>query len=111
RSFARHLTDDLLRVVAARGGVIGVWPIARQPGAPLDDFLADLRHVVRVAGIAHAAIATDMTGLQTFTAIPTYRDVGALPAALLASGFTEDETRQLLGGNALRVIAEALRAG
>ncbi|MBI1735927.1 MAG: membrane dipeptidase, partial [Candidatus Rokubacteria bacterium] len=46
RSFARHLTDDLLRVVAARGGVIGVWPIARQPGAPLDDFLADLRHVV-----------------------------------------------------------------
>ena len=29
RPFARHLSDDLLRAVAARGGVIGVWPLTR----------------------------------------------------------------------------------
>jgi membrane dipeptidase len=110
RDFKRHLDDDLLRLVGARGGVIGVWPIARQAGAPLDDFLADVRHVVRVAGLDHTAIATDMSGLRSFTAIPTYREIVALPAALLASGFSEAETRQLLGGSAMRVVGQSLTA-
>ena len=110
RGFRRHLDDDLLRLVGARGGVIGVWPIARQAGGPLDDFLADVRHVVGVAGLDHTALATDMSGLRSFTSIPTYREVAALPAALLANGFSEAETRQLLGGNAIRVVRQALTA-
>jgi len=50
RPFARHLSEDLLRAVAARGGVIGVWPLTRGHPAPLDQFLADLRHVKGVVG-------------------------------------------------------------
>jgi membrane dipeptidase len=108
RPFARHLSDDLLRAVAARGGVIGVWPLARVHPAPLDQFLADLRHVKGVVGIDHTAFATDMTGMSTFTAILTYPEFAAVPAALLAGGFTEEDCRKLLGGNALRVVESAL---
>jgi membrane dipeptidase len=90
--------------------VIGVWPLARQHPSPLDQFLADLRHVVRVAGIDHVGIATDMTGMATFTAILTYSEFAAVPAALLAAGFTEDEAKKLLGGNALRVVETGLLA-
>ncbi|MGH7320146.1 MAG: dipeptidase [Candidatus Rokuibacteriota bacterium] len=110
RRYARHLSDDLLRTVAARGGVIGVWPLVRQRPAPLDQFLADLRHVVQVAGIDHVGIATDMTGLATSTAILTYAEFAAVPAALLAGGFSEGEARKLLGDNALRVVEAALAA-
>ena len=108
RPFARHLSDDLLRAVAARGGVIGVWPLTRGRPAPLDQFLADLRHVKGVVGIDHTAFATDMTGMSTFTAILTYPEFAAVPAALLAGGFTEEDCRKLLGGNALRVVESAL---
>jgi membrane dipeptidase len=108
RPFARHLSDDLLRAVAARGGVIGVWPLTRRHPAPLDQFLADLRHVKDVAGIDHTAFATDMTGMSTFTAILTYPEFAAVPAALLAGGFTEEDCRKLLGGNALRLVESAL---
>ena len=80
RPFARHLSDDSPRAVAARGGVIGVWPVARAHPAPLDQFLADLRHVKGVAGIDHTAFATDMTGMSTFTAILTYPEFAAVPA-------------------------------
>ena len=110
RAFARHLPDDLLRAVAARGGVIGVWPIARSRPATLDDFIADLRHVQKVAGIDHTAFATDMTGMSTFTAILTYPEFAAVPAALLTAGFSEEDCRKLLGANAARVVDASLAA-
>jgi membrane dipeptidase len=108
RSYARHLPDDLLRAVAGRGGVIGVWPLVRQRPASLAQFLADLHHVRRIAGIEHTALATDMTGLSTFTAILSYEEFSAVPAALLASGFSEDDCRRLLGGNVLRLVESVL---
>jgi membrane dipeptidase len=111
RPYARHLSDDLLRAVAARGGAIGVWPVATRHPAPLDQFLADLRHVKQVAGIDHTAFGTDMTGLATFTAILSYAEFAAVPAALLAAGFTEEDCRKLLGGNARRVVESALSGG
>lgn len=108
RSYARHLPDDLLRAVAARDGVIGVWPLVRQRPAPLDQFLADLHHVRRIAGIDHTAFATDMTGMAGFTAVLTYEEFAAVPAALLASGFSEDDCRKLLGGNVQRLVESVL---
>lgn len=109
RPFARHLDDDLQRAVAARGGLIGVWPLAPRP-AGLERFFDDLAHVRRVAGIDHVAIGTDMAGLSTFTALPTHRELAPLPAALLARGFPEPEIRQMLGGNAVRLLEAVLRS-
>ena len=85
-----------------------MWPLTRGRTASLDQFLADLRHVKGVVGIDHTAFSTDMTGMSTFTAIPTYPEFAAVPAALLAGGFTEEDCRKLLGGNALRVVESAL---
>jgi membrane dipeptidase len=111
RPCARHLTDDELRAVAAKGGVVGVWPLARQHPEPLEQaFLPYVRHVARVAGIDHMGIATDMTGMATYTSVLTYTEFAAVPAALLASGFSEGETRKLLGENVLRVVEQSLGA-
>ena len=49
-----------------------------------------------------------MTGMSTFTAILTYPEFAAVPAALLAGGFTEEDCRKLLGGNAQRVVESVL---
>jgi membrane dipeptidase len=109
RGFARHLADDQLRAVAAAGGVVGIWPLARRP-AGIGQWLDDLDHARRVAGVEHVGIGTDMTGLAGFTALPDYRALPALPAALLARGWTAAHVGQVLGGNLLRVF-EAVSAG
>jgi membrane dipeptidase len=106
----RHLSDDDMRSVAAKGGVVGIWPLARSHPAPLDQFLADLRHVRATIGIDHVSFATDMTGMANETAILTYAEFAAVPAALLAAGFSEDDARKILGANVLRIVAESLPA-
>jgi membrane dipeptidase len=105
RSVQRHLDDDLLRLVAARGGVIGVWPMSARPDG-LGQWLSEIDHVRRVAGIDHVGIGTDMAGLSTFTVLPAYRGFPALPAALLTRGYAESDVRKILGGN-LRRLFEA----
>lgn len=105
----RHLSDELMREVAARGGVVGIWPLARPP-AGLEQLVAELDHVRRLVGVEHVGIGTDVAGLRASTSIPTHRELAPLPAALLAAGFAEAEVRLVLGGNALRVF-EAVTAG
>jgi ATP-dependent Clp protease ATP-binding subunit ClpC len=109
-SVRRHLSDDDMRAVAARGGVIGIWPLVRARPAPLDGFLADLRHAATTVGIDHVMFATDMTGMSTETAILTYTEFAAVPAALLAAGFSESDARKILGANLLRVMEQSLPA-
>lgn len=105
RRLPRHLDDDLLRAVAAKGGVIGVWPLALT--GRTDSFFEEIAYVRGVVGIDAVGVATDMAGLSTFTSIPTYREFAAVPGALLARGFSEAELRKLLGGNVQRVFEAA----
>jgi membrane dipeptidase len=110
RALRRHLDDGLLRAVAARGGVIGVWPLTNRPEIDgTATFLDDIAYVRGVVGSEHVAVGTDMAGLSTFTSIPTYREFAPIPAALLGRGFTETEVRLLLGGNVQRVLQASLR--
>jgi membrane dipeptidase len=108
RDVPRHLGDDLLRLVAGRGGVVGVWPMAARP-AGLGQWLDDIDHVRRVAGIDSVGLGTDMAGLSTFTVLPTYRGFPELPAALLARGYAAADVGKILGGN-LRRLFEATAA-
>jgi membrane dipeptidase len=105
RKLPRHLDDDLLRAVAAKGGVIGVWPLALT--GQTNSFFEEIAYVRGVVGIDAVGVGTDMAGLSTFTSIPTYREFAAVPAALLARGFSEEELRKLLGGNVQRVFEAA----
>src|SRR6266542_1672282 len=98
----RHLSDDLLQAVASRGGLIGIWPLARTP-AGVEQLIAEVDYVRRLVGVEHVGIGTDMAGLAS-SSIPTYREFAPLPAALLARGFSGADTRRVLGGNFLRLF-------
>jgi membrane dipeptidase len=108
RRSRRHLTDELLRAVAAKGGVIGVWPMTAT-GGTLDGFARELAYVRGVVGVDHVGVGTDMAGLAASTSMPTYREFRPLPAALLAVGFAEGDVRKVLGANVARVF-EAVAA-
>jgi membrane dipeptidase len=59
----RNKTDEALRALADRGGVIGIYQINPYLGAnernTLDDYLRHVHHAVRTAGIDHVGIGSD----------------------------------------------------
>ena len=102
----RNLTDEEIRGVARTGGVIGIgyWEGAVCSTDPRATAKA-IRHVRDLVGIGHVALGSDYDGATTVR-FDTSRLV-QVTQALLDEGFTADEIRAAMGGNAVRV----LRAG
>jgi len=105
-------TDAEIKAIAATGGAIGIilmnyWlsPLKLKQGLHL--VVETARRIKDQGGIETVAIGTDFDG---FTDPPDdVRDMADLPnvtEALLRGGFTEGETRLILGGNALRVLRQ-----
>ena len=102
RKYTRYIYADHARLIASTGGVIGVWPAGR---GNLEKWTRRFRKLADVVGPEHLAVATDMDGLRN----TAFDDYGALPdiaAALLAAGFSKNETAGILGGNFMRVFRE-----
>jgi membrane dipeptidase len=59
----RNKTDEALRVLADRGGVIGIYQINPYLGAnernTLDDYIRHIDHAVKIAGADHVGIGSD----------------------------------------------------
>jgi membrane dipeptidase len=103
----RNLTDDEIRGVARTGGVIGIgfWEAAVCDTSPRAVARA-MRHVRDLVGAQYVALGSDFDGSTT-----TRFDASQLvqvTQALINEGFTPDEIRAVMGGNALRVIRAGL---
>ena len=105
----RNLTDEQLRGLASKGGVIGVTfvPAFIDEKAPsLSRLLDHIDHIVEVAGIDHVGLGSDFDGGGTLL-----RDVTELPKitrGLLERGYEEGEVKKILGENFQRVLLEVL---
>ena len=100
---SRLISPEHARVVAATGGVIGVWPPASiYPTLPA--MAAGIARMVDAAGIDHVGLGTDQRGLVGPSVLPDYDSLPKLADALLQAGFSAEETGKLLGGNYARVF-------
>jgi len=104
----RNLTDDQLRALAARGGVVGINFYPDFLGAPtLERVVAHVDHMVAVMGADYVALGSDFDGIEK---VPQgLEDVSKLPnltRALLARGYPPEQVRKILGENALRVFRQ-----
>jgi membrane dipeptidase len=107
QDFARFLSDDELRAIAATGGVVGLWPYNhRGKGVrDVDDLVAHARHVADLVGAQHLCVGTDMNGVPGLMAgYHGETDLPVVTDALVASGFTDPEVEGILGRNFLRVL-------
>ena len=99
----RNLTDEEIRGLAATGGVVGIgyWDAAVCDTAPASIAKA-MKHVRDLVGIDHVALGSDYDGATTVR-FDTSR-LAQVTQALIDAGFTDDEIRAAMGGNAIRVL-------
>lgn len=103
----RNLSDEIIHGIAKKGGVIGIgfWRKAVcevSPGA----IARSIRYVADLVGVESVALGSDYEGSVT-----TPFDAAGLPQltqALLDEGFSGEEIRLIMGGNAVRVFMETL---
>lgn len=99
----RNLSDEQIRAVADRGGVIGVMLAPPALGEPdLREALEHLEHIVAVGGDSAAGLGSDFDGY-----VDTPIDVTGLPQLtelMLRRGWSEERIRKILGENILRVL-------
>lgn len=103
----RNLTDDEIKGVAKTGGIIGIgyWEGAVCSTDPRASARA-MKHVRDLVGIAHVALGSDYDGATTVRFDTS--QLAQVTQALMDEGFTPDEIRAVMGGNALRVIRTGL---
>jgi len=105
----RNLDDEQLRAIADTDGVVGVifagMFLAPRGQRSIEAVVRHMEHVRRTVGARHVALGSDFDGF--ITPVEGLEDVARLPAvtaALLASGWPEDDVRAALGENVLRVL-------
>ena len=103
----RNLTDDEIRGVAKTGGVIGIgyWDAAICDTSPRAAAKA-MKHVRDLVGIQYVALGSDYDGATTVRFDTS--QLAQVTQALLDEGFTAEDIRAVMGGNALRVIRAGL---
>ena len=105
----RNLTDDQIRGLASKGGVIGITFVPRfvdEKKPSLNRLLDHIDHAVDIAGIDHVGLGSDFDGGGTLL-----KDVTELPRiteGLLERGYEENEIKKILGENFIRVLLETL---
>ena len=74
----------------------------------LSDAIDHIDHLVEVMGIEHVGIGSDFDGGGGLDEIKDVSQMPNITEELLARGYTEDEIRQLWGGNLMRVFNEVI---
>jgi membrane dipeptidase len=117
----RNLTDDMIRALAKKGGVMQInfyCSFVSQksadapsggpmPRATIDDVVAHIDHARQVGGIDVVGIGSDFDGI---TCTPVgLDDVSKFPnltRALLEKGYSPSDIKKIYGGNTLRVMRQ-----
>ena len=64
-------------------------------------------YLVKVMGVDHVALGSDFDGFnQTVAGLEDVSRLPNLTAGLLARGYSGDDIKKILGGNALRVFKQ-----
>lgn len=111
----RNLTDEMIRVLADKGGVSGVnfcpdFIASREAtSCTVEQIAAHALHFIRVGGEDCVAIGTDFDGTEGTPEIDEPTKMERLYRELERRGVTPRQLDKLFSGNVLRVIREAMQ--
>lgn len=105
----RNLTDDQIRAIAAKGGVVQICLynefINPEPAkASIDDALEHIRFVADLVGVDYVGIGSDFDGGGELLGCRSSNELIQITVKLLGLGYTVQEIEKIWGGNLLRVM-------
>ena len=103
----RNLSDEQIKGIAKTGGLIGIgyWETA-VCGEDAKAIARAIRYTANVAGVEHVALGSDFDGAVTEPFDTT--GLVQITDALIGEGFTDEEIKLIMGGNAIRVLLQNL---
>jgi microsomal dipeptidase-like Zn-dependent dipeptidase len=103
----RNLSDDQVRRLAAKGGIIGIAFFDMAVGSDeIKGIVSCMKRVKNLVGIQHIALGSDYDGN---VAVPF--DITGLPIiveSLMQEGFSDEEIKAIMGENVKRFLLENL---
>lgn len=104
----RNLSDDMLRVLAEKGGVTGINIESSflGNGGGVEAMVSHIKHMKKTAGIEVIAVGTDFDGIPQRDELQHIGEMEMLFDALKLEGFSENELDMIMYRNALRVIKD-----
>jgi len=105
--FKRYLDDAEIALIAGSDGIVGLWPYHYGGHGPrdLDALMRHARYIADLVGPKHLCVGTDINGVPGMLAgFRAERDVRLVAESLRSSGFSEQETADIMGGNFMRVF-------
>ncbi len=79
------------------------------PKVSWEKIIEHIEHAVKVAGVDHVGLGSDFDGAVMPFGMEDVSKISQITEALLRKGYSEKDIEKILGGNTLRVMAEAER--
>lgn len=104
----RNLPDDLMRAIAAQGGLVGIgfWEDVTCDASPKGVALA-IRAAVNVLGEDHVSLGSDWDGTVPVSMDPS--EIAALTQAMVDIGLSERVIRKVMGENMKALLLQKLK--
>ena len=109
----RNLTDEMIRTMAERGGVMGikycrVFLDDREDGGSsrISAMMRHIKHIRNVGGIECIGLGSDFDGISGTLEIDSPSAVHLLEEALYRNGFTQTEVEKIFYRNVLRFYGD-----
>lgn len=114
--WVRNLTDDMIRRLAERGGVIGLNYCSdflrdstkADCPASAEDIVKHAKHIVNVGGIECLGLGSDFDGIPEYTGCPQADRMSDLAESFKKLGFRDSEVHKIFYDNVFRLYSEVL---
>lgn len=111
RNHPRNLTDEQIKAIAAKGGLIQVttyWDFLgdKESDANVKRYCDHVEHVRDLAGVEHVGFGSDFDGGGEMTDVRDVSQIRNITVELINRGWSDEDIRLFWGGNVLRVMEE-----
>jgi membrane dipeptidase len=125
----RNMTDEMIKALAAKGGVIMInystsfldndlyeatqknVPAAERPKVSWERIVDHIDHAVKLVGATHVGLGSDFDGTTVPIGMEDCSKLPKITEALLRKGYSDQDVKNVLGENILRLMEQVDTAG
>jgi membrane dipeptidase len=111
-SHIRNLNDKQIKLIADKGGLIGVTFVPEflaKKDSKIDDIVKHISYISKLVGPEYIGLGSDFDGGQGPKGLEDASKLPELTKKLIEEGFKESDVRKIIGENALNVFKHVMK--